>query len=196
MFNQQQLFGARSLSTVLAVLAATQAHADTVGHLNITPTSSLIPEAAYPLSMISDGITSSPNGFVTNSVGVITFTFDQDYDLNSFILWNDVVVNNEGIDEFTLRFFDATDTIIAVPFSTAYVGPVGQTTEEIYAFPTPVNDVRKVELDVATTQFNYPGPIPRIEIREVDFGVVPEPSTAALLCLGALAIYRRRQSPA
>lgn len=168
--------------------------ANTIGFANITPSTTLTAVGGFPLSEIVDGITGSDtNGFVSNSVGIISFTFDQDYDLSSFILWNDVDVQAEGIDDFELRFFDAGNSQISVPFSTGYTGPVGQVAPEEYVFSSSVSGVRRVDLEVLTTQFNFPGPVPRIEIREVDFGVIPEPSSALLMGLGALGVLMCRR---
>ena len=169
------------------------ANAATVGFANFTPSTSLTPVGGFPLSMINDGITgtaSSLNGFVSNSLGVISFAFTQDYDLRSFILWNDVVVNNEGLDNFSLRFYDSADTLITTPASTIYTGPVGQVAAEEYVFSSSVSGVRRVELDVASVQ--SPSFPTRIEIREVDFGIVPEPSSVALLGLGCMTFAFRR----
>lgn len=167
--------------------------ATTVGFANFTPSTSLTPVGGFPLSTINDGITgtaSSLNGFVSNSLGVISFTFDQDYDLRSFILWNDVVVNNEGLDNFSLRFYDSTDVLMTTPASTVYIGPVGQVAPEEYVFSSAVAGVRRVELDVASVQ--SPSFPTRIEIREIDFGLVPEPSSMLLLGLGSLGFVFRR----
>lgn len=169
--------------------------ATTVGFNNFTPTTSLPPESGFPLSMINDGITgtlNSLNGFVSNSLGVISFSFNQDYNLRSFILWNDVVVNAEGIDDFALRFYDSADDLISTPASTAYIGPVGQLAPAEYTFSSPVQGVRRVELDVLSVQ--SPFLTTRTEIREVDFGVVPEPSSTLLISMGiaGLAFSRRR----
>ena len=180
-------------SLTIAASVGMDAHAaTTVGFSNITPSTSLPAEGGYPLSEIVDGVTGSiANGFVSNNVGVITFTFDQDYDLSSFILWNDVNVNAEGIDDFQLRFYDSTNSQITVPFSTDYVGPLGQVAPEEYVFISGVSNVRRVDLEVLTTQFNFAGPVPRIEIREVDFGVVPEPSSILLLGVSSIAFMLR-----
>ncbi|NJM39102.1 MAG: PEP-CTERM sorting domain-containing protein [Akkermansiaceae bacterium] len=164
--------------------------ATTVGFSNFTATTSVTPQAGFPISMINDGITgtaSSLNGFASNSLGVISFSLNQDYNLSSFLLWNDIVVNNEGIDDFSLRFYDSSDLLITTSAATNYVGPVGQVAVREYIFPSSVMGVRRVELDVASGQLGT-----RIEIREVDFGVVPEPTSATLLGLGCLGLMLRR----
>lgn len=178
----------------LGNLSRLEAAVTTVGFGNITATSALPPESGFPLSAIVDGnpgTVSSLNGFVSNTLGTISFAFDQDYNLASFILWNDVVVNNEGINDFSLRFYDSSDVQITVPFLANYVGPQGQVAPEEYVFASPVEFVRRVELEVISVQ--APSFPTRIEIREVDFGVVPEPSAVGLAALGGLLALRQRR---
>ena len=185
---------ATALLAIGLPLGNANAAVTTVGFENFTPSTSLTPVGGFPLNFINDGITgsaSSFNGFVSNSLGVISFAFNQDYDLCSFILWNDVVVVNEGLDVFSLRFYDSADALITTPASTNYVGPRGQVAPEEYVFLSPVSGVRRVELDVASVQ--SPSFPTRIEIREVDFGVVPEPSSALLLGLGAFSLVACRR---
>jgi hypothetical protein len=181
--------------TLLGVLAASSVNgATTVGFENITPSSTMVPEPTFPLANIADGITgtaSSLNGFVSNSLGTITFSFDQSYTIGSFLLWNDIVVNAEGIDDFELSFFNAADTPITVSFSTSYTAPLGQVAGEEYLFPDSVPNVARVDLEVLSTQASFGGG-PRTEIREVDFGVVPEPTSLALTFLGLGTFFLRR----
>lgn len=186
----KQLFVA---STLFVSCFMTTHGATTVGFNNFTATTTMPAQSGFPVSMINDGITgtaSSLNGFASDTLGVISLSFNQAYDLRSFILWNDIVVNNEGIDDFVLRFYDSSDDLISTPASTGYVGPVGQVAPEEYIFSSSVQGVRRVELQVLSGQFSPT----RSEIREVDFGVVPEPSSALLfvLSISGFVFVRRK----
>ena len=98
---------------MLALIASGAVHAASImGPTQITATTDLpLYAPAFPVSALVDGITAENNalnGFAANvGVGLVTLTFDQSYDLSSFVLWNDVNVFMEGIKDFKLHFYDA-----------------------------------------------------------------------------------------
>lgn len=188
-----------TLSIIGSFAGGVQATTLSVDFNNITPTANVPSNSPqFPISDIADGITNEGlpgglNGFVSASFGIITLTFDQDYHLNSFLLWNDVNLvgaASEGIDTFSLSFFDAFGDPIITPAATTYTAPLEQLQAEEYLFSTSIPNVRSVELEVLTSQ--WVGST-RIEIREVAFTAVPEPSSALLLALGMSCVAFRRR---
>ncbi len=188
----------RSLAVILTISGSLKAA--TVGFANIIATTTMPVSAfsapTFTIDKIVDGISSdaSPyNGFASDSIGIINLTFNETFTLTSFLLWNDVNVNAEGINGFNLRFFGLTDTLISVPFSASYIGPVGQLAAQEYVFSSAVPDVKRVEFEITSTQTVAFGGLPRTEIREVDFGVIPEPSSTLLVGLASLTLLRRNR---
>ena len=176
-----------------------QAATLSVDFSNITPTASVASNSAqFPISDIADGVTNEVNpgglnGFVSASFGIITLTFDQDYELSSFLLWNDVnLVGNssEGIDLFSLSFFDSSGNAITTPAATTYTAPLEQLQAEEYIFSGSIPNVSRVDLEVLSSQWNGST---RIEIREVAFTAVPEPSSALFFGLGVSCVVIRRR---
>ncbi len=170
---------------MLALLASGSVHAASImGPTQITATTDLpLYAPAYPVSALVDGITAENNalnGFAANvGVGLVTLTFDQSYDLSSFVLWNDVNVFMEGIKDFKLHFYDAGGDLISS--TSTLTGPVGQLLPQTYTFDSTVLGVKSVGLDVASSNI---GVVTHIEIREVAFNgvpAVPEPETWAML---------------
>ena len=151
----------------------------------IVPTSDL--KENFPgrffLKEIADGDTGNFNGFSSGSAtGTITLDLIGDFNLRSFILWNDINILAEGIENFRLDFFTSSDSFIKS--SNIFVGPRGQFEGEEYIFDEVVSNVSKVDLVVLSS---YSGFGSDIEIREVAFtGVTtPEPnSIVSLLILG------------
>jgi hypothetical protein len=140
------------------------------------------------LEEIADGDTSNFNGFSSGSAtGTIKLDLIGNFDLESFILWNDVNVLAEGIKDFQLDFFDSSDSFIES--SNIFIGPLSQVEGEEYIFDTVVPDVSRVDLVVLSS---YPGFGSDIEIREVAFTgnvtkTVPEPSSLiSLLIIGTV----------
>ena len=146
---------------------------------------------------IADGDTSNFNGWAgdENQVGTIKLDLLGNYDLTSFSLWNDLNVLHEGVGDFRLRFYDASDALIQT--SATFTAPDGQFAAGVYSFASVAN-VSRVDLDVLTLLTG--GICCRIEIREVAFdgqltAAVPEPETYALLVagLGWMGIMARRR---
>ncbi len=181
---------------------ANTAQAASISNSDIVPSTQLRSFNPWTIEKINDGITSnsSPfNGFVSNaSKGTISFNFKKEFDLDSFVLWNDVNVEKEGIKDFRLDFFDNSNTLInASYFGTA---PVGQLDGQKYTFNKSVSSVNRADLVVLNS---HAGHAQRIEIREVAFTgrpsvkSVPEPSNigglalVSLVGLGLLANKKR-----
>jgi len=184
---------------MLALIASGAVHAASImGPTQITATTDLpLYAPAFPVSALVDGITAENNalnGFAANvGVGLVTLTFDQSYDLSSFVLWNDVNVFMEGIKDFKLHFYDAGGDLISS--TSTLTGPVGQLLPQTYTFDSTVLGVKSVGLDVTSSNV---GVVTHIEIRELAFNgvpAVPEPETWAMLAagLGLMGITVRRQ---
>jgi hypothetical protein len=152
------------------------------------PTLTLSGHRPFAINQINDGIKANVNtkdfpfnGFASPaSQGTITFDFAKEFDLSSFILWNDVNVQNEGIKNFHLDFFDKSNNLISSYFPKS-AAPLGQIAPKEYAFDK-VPAVSRANLVVSDSYW-------RIEIREAAFTgtpsakSVPEPTSA--LALGA-----------
>lgn len=180
--------------TVLA-LAGGAAHADSIGTTQLSASTSLGQYLYFALDQINDGITSDAapyNGYASGFgvvSGRISFTLDQAYDLDSFVLWNDINVLNEGVRSFQLRFEDSAGASLG---STGTLLAGSMLAPQTYTFSGTVSGVRTVHMDVLASNL-------QIEIREVAFNgavaSVPEPATAASLLAGlaSLALLRRRR---
>jgi PEP-CTERM motif len=182
-----------------ALLSAGSAQADMIATTQITPSTALPFFACcglqFTLDQINDGISNdSPvyNGFAANGIssGRVTLTLDQVYDLDSFTLWNDINVSNEGVRSFTLSFVDADDKLLG---TTGTLLAVSQFAPQVYTFAGTVAGVKAVQLDVLSSNL-------QIEIRELAFNgvaVVPEPGTWATMLAGLAALgWMRRRTDA
>lgn len=172
------ILGAMTIAGALTIGGV--AHAQNItGPSNITASSSIPTNTDYPSNGIAkivdgnvaDGVVSGVwNGFIgkNNTVGTITLTFNQDYDLTQFYLWNDVNIQKEGVRQYKLTFYNAAGTVVG---STGTLTTVqGQAAPFVTGLS--VSNVRKVVMQVIshwTTGTNYP----RVEIREVAFSGKP-----------------------
>ncbi len=193
---------AATTTTILATLEQNYALSATISGSQITPSTSVAADPSFPLNQIADGITSdaSPfNGFAaaigTGSTGTITLSFANDFDLRSFILWNDINVSREGIKDFRLDFFNSSNSQILPGFSTSFTGSIEQVAPSEYVFNQVIPGVRRVDLVVLNTN---PGVVSRMEIREVAFTTgsattVPEPFTIIGTLVGCMAALRLRK---
>lgn len=175
-----------ALLLVLVLLAA-PAGAMVMGPGQITASTTIPSWGGFTIDQICDGILTVPgwfNGFAVNPgiVGTIHLDFATPQALGDFVLWNDVNVASEGISQFRLDFFNASNAPIGS--SPVFVGPINSIAPAIYPFPV-VENVKRVDLVVLSLN-----PSPRLEIREVAFNwsdVVPsERSTFG----GVKALFR------
>lgn len=169
---------ALAATTMLASPASAQ---NIMGPTKIISVTSTIPggSGTYTLPQIYDGNVSDAtpfNGFqgAQNTTGIITFTLDQAYDLDAAHLWNDINVRAEGVQSYSLKFYDAAGAPVG-----STVGPIttvaGQVPAQITALS--VSNVKKVEMIIHSIQ-NKPNTFSqRVEIREVAFNGKPTPKT-------------------
>ena len=180
------------------------AHAASISGTDIIPSTTLptltVGDLTFPIDQIADGITSDAfpfNGFASSAAtGTITLDLVGEFNLNSFILWNDINVFAEGIQDFRLDFFNSADGLIPVGFSTNFVAPSGQSEAEEYVFNETVSGVSRVDLVVLSS---IPGGFAeRIEIREVAFTGTPVPEPLTILgsatALGIGGLLKREHS--
>ena len=160
-----------------------------IGGSHITPSTTLASIGGFTIDQIADTTTNEPpfltpfNGFASASdSGTIKLGLDRAYNLNGFVLWNDINVLHEGIHEFRLDFFDSL--LNPLGSSSNFVGPDGQLAPATFSF-TPVNGVSSVNLVVIDSNA---GVFKRIEIREVGFLAVPEPASFALAATAITAL--------
>ena len=138
-------------------------------------------------------------GRFTSKDAVTTLTFDlgSSYTLDSLILWNGAEVwggtyyNNRGLDSFTMSF--SADGVTFTDAMAVDATIVGETT---------TFDAETFAISNVTAQYvqfsdlvNGAGNTAHTAISELRFTgtVVPEPSSAALLGLGGLALILRRR---
>lgn len=162
----------------------------------------------FTIDQISDGIASDNypyNGFAsTHSSGTIIIDLAGIFNLKSFILWNDVNVGAEGIDDFRLDFYNHSDTLIDPGFSTSFTAPLSQTAPQEYIFDTIVQNVSRVDLVIFSSHW-------RIEIREIGFDgdcvycnelnfpvrfpehTIPEPTTLVLVLTGVIHLMNNKK---
>ncbi len=202
----------RSLAMLGASLALSAAVANpvaastlTMGGADIVPSTSLgyCMECGggrvWQIEEIVDGIKDTTvldpgfpyNGFAgaTGQVGTIRLELVGTFNLDSFLLWNDINIASEGMNTFRLDFFDDSESLLS---STAtLIAPTGQLAAGRYDFASTVFGVGRVDLVVLSNLQSPNGA--RIEIREVEFEAarvseVPVPGTLGLLGVGLAAI--------
>jgi hypothetical protein len=163
------------------VLSAQPGAAATIFGPGQISASTALPNSGYgfTIGQICDGIINPPswfNGFaaVPGLVGTIRLDLATPQDLGDFVLWNDINVLAEGIQNFRLDFFDAANAPLGS--TPVLVGPLGSSAPAVYTFAAPVAGVKRVDLVVLTLNPNQ-----RLEIREVAFNeeaVVPTQATS------------------
>jgi hypothetical protein len=180
-----------------------------ISESQIIPSTNLPSVSSFPINQIADGITKDGlfptfpgpfNGFGSPAAtGIITLDLVGEFNLSSFILWNDVNVFQEGIKDFRLNFFTSSNSLIPVNFSTNFTAPITQVEAEEYVFGEVVPGVSRVDLVVLSSQQSSLG-FNQIEIREVAFtgdpvASVPEPLTVfgSILGLGILGAVKQKR---
>ena len=192
----------RSAFVAAAMIAAAGADA-AIPFSAITP-STTIPSCevgtcgklVWPVAEIADGIIADGapfNGFagLTGSLGTIRLDLDGEYDIDTFNLWNDINIVNEGVRSFRLDFFDTDGDALGSTGPLAAVSKFLPNTYEFAAFER----VSRVDMVILTVSG-------RVEIREIGFdgavsAPIPEPGTTALMLLGlagVAGIARRRKA--
>jgi hypothetical protein len=168
------------------LLAGGAAHAATIATTQITPSTTLGQYLYFSIDQMTNGNSSeSPlNGYASGfgvTSGRITLTLDQAYDLDSFVLWNDINILNEGVRSFKLVFEDASGSVLG---STGTLNAISMFAPQTYTFAN-VSGVKTVQMDVLTSSL-------QIEIREVAFNgvvtAVPEPSNVAMMLAGLVGL--------
>lgn len=145
------------------------ANASPIGGSDIIASTPLQGVSPWSIDQINDGIAvtgdGSPfNGFVSDAMsGTITLDLVGNFDINGFVLSNDVNVLVEGVKDFRLDFYDSANVLISN--SSILTAPLGQASPQTYSFDT-VRNVSRVDLVVLNC---YPDTLNRIEIREVSF---------------------------
>ncbi|MFM6645974.1 MAG: Calx-beta domain-containing protein [Microcystis panniformis] len=171
--NDGQIFGVLRIDEIYSF-------ADYIGGKYINPSTNLPNLTDYSfnkftIDQIADGIVSDGypyNGFASPySSGTVTLDLVGEFNLTSFFLWNDTNVQQEGIKDFRLDFFNKSDVLIDPGFSSVYTAPLGQTAGQEYIFDKVVQGVSRVDLVVLNSQ---PYTFNRIEIREVGFSGEPD----------------------
>ena len=180
-----------------------------ISESQIIPSTNLPSVSSFPINQIADGITKDGlfptfpgpfNGFGSPAAtGIITLDLVGEFNLSSFILWNDVNVFQEGIKDFRLNFFTSSNSLIPINFSTNFTAPITQVEAEEYVFGEVVPGVSRVDLVVLSSQQSSLG-FNQIEIREVAFtgdpvASVPEPLTVfgSILGLGILGAVKQKR---
>ena len=156
-----------TINFTFMLFSLTNVYCEEIKEGDIIPSTNLIAltvdNNTYAISMINDGKKDNTNGFASPyTVGTITLELSEVYDLNSFYLWNDIIVQDEGVREFRLDFFDINNTKIigSETYSAAsYKQDVNVANE--YFFDK-VEGVKKVNLVILLSKT-------QIEIRELEF---------------------------
>ena len=187
------------LSIIAAGALASPALGQTIMSPNVTadPVGTTVASVStvYTLPQITDTIVSDApnyNGFKgvsppTNGwAGDINLRLSNPYDIDRFHLWNDINVAFEGIEDFTLRFYDINDDLVRTESFTAALGVEPMQT---ILLSTTVRDATRVVLQIDSVfQLTAFG---SVEIREVAFsGIISPPAAKTLdnyMCYDLLA---------
>jgi len=188
-----RLPGLRAVLAGAALLATATANA-AIPFSAITPSTTILSceigtcgKPVWPVAEIADGIIADGapfNGFagLTGSLGTIRLDLDGEYDIDEFLLWNDINIVNEGVRSFRLDFFEADGDAVG---STGVLSAVSKFTANTYAF-TAFERVSRVDMVILAVSG-------RVEIREIGFdgavsAPIPEPGVTALMLVGLAGV--------
>ncbi len=140
-----------------------------IGGEQLIPSTDLVASPTqFTIDQINDGVVSDAfpwNGFsATPDTGTITFNFSSEeevYDIDAFLLWNDVNIASEGVRSFRLDFYNIFGQQISPGFSTEFTA-VSQEEAQRYDFPETIANVTRIDLVVLDSNGG-------VEIREVGF---------------------------
>jgi|GEM_PF-4827002 len=119
-----------------------------------------------------------------NATMLIRFFLGHPLSLDSFHLWNDSQ-GGWAVDEFTITFRDASQTQVGSLFTSPAALGVNPSTPETFS-------VGRYD-GVVFADISFSGRGSGVELTDVAFGFVPEPSSTVLAALAALGIFRRRR---
>lgn len=186
------------LALTAAGLSIMTAKADLIsGPTQIIPSTTINFNGGFgSIEQIADGIgleADGPpyNGYGPNAMsGVIRLDLQGTFTLYTFLLANDINVQLEGIKDFQLSFYDASNQLISTTATlTALQGQIAAQSFDLGG----VTGVSRVDINVVNV---FTDNVPRIEVREVAFDgiAVPEPGSILFMVLAAgLALFFRQR---
>lgn len=172
--TQYKVYWKMIIGTLVLICFSIQSNATIIRSSQITASTNLTVKnyegmGPFAVEHITDGIMSDTpfyNGFISESdSGIIMLELDKEYDLDGFLLWNDVHIRGEGIRQFKLDFYDADYKLIKTVSNSThngiFTGAIYQLNSEKYIFDNVIKGVKTVNLVILSSN--------QLEIREVAF---------------------------